>query len=76
MDATNDEKERTLHTMSYVTRGFIKREEAQKVIENARQAIQQSEITSEANTLKNYLTDNESLPYDIVDDCTEILLSE
>ena len=76
IDAANNKEERTLHTVGYVTRGSTKRREAQKAIENARQVTQQSEITSEANILKSHFTDNESLLYDIVDDCTEILLLE
>ena len=62
--------------MGYVTRGFIKRGKAQKAIGNARQATQRSEITSEANISESHLTDNENLPYDTVDDCAEISLSE
>ena len=40
MDTADNKKEKTLYTMSYVTRSFIKRGEAQKAIENARQTIQ------------------------------------
>ena len=35
MDAANNKEEKTIHTVGYVTWGFIKREEAQKAIENA-----------------------------------------
>ena len=77
MDAANNKEEKTLHTISYVTWGSIKREEAQKTIENAQQVIQQSEITSKAdNKLESHFTDNESLPYNTVDDCAETLSTE
>ena len=72
MDIANNEQKKILHTVGYMTWGSIKRREAQKAIENARQATQQSEVTSEADTLKSHLTDNENLPYNIVDDRAEI----
>ena len=77
MDAANNKEDRILHIMGYVTRGSIKRKEAQKMIENVRQATQQSEVTSEANNeLESHLTDNKSLSYNIVDDCAETLSTE
>ena len=76
IDAANNKEEKTLHTMGYVTWGFIKHGEAQKVIKNARQATQQSEITNEVDILESHLTDNESLPYDTVNDYAEISLLE
>ena len=56
INAANDKEEKMLHTMGYVTWGSIKHKEAQKVIGNACQAFQQSEVTSEANDkLENHL---------------------
>ena len=76
MDAADNKKKKTLHTVDYVTWGFIKCGEAQKVIKNARQVTQQSEVTSEADTSESHFTNNENLLYNIVDDCAKILLSE
>ena len=76
MDAADDEEEKLLHIVGYVTRGFIKCEEAQKAIKNVRQATQQFKVISEANTSESYFTDNESLLYDTVDDYVEISSSE
>ena len=76
IDAANNKEERTLHIVDYVTWGSIKHGETQKAIENTHQATQQSEVTSEANMPESYLTDNESLLYNTVDDRVEILLSE
>ena len=77
MDAAKDKKKKTLHTMGYVTQDFIKYEEAQKTIENARQTTQWSEVTSKTNNeLKSHLTDNKSLPYNTVDDRAETLSME
>ena len=72
MDAADEKAERTLYIVGYVIWGFIKCGEAQKAIENARQATQQSKVISEAKTLESHLTDNKNLPYDIVDDYAEI----
>ena len=77
MNAVDNNKEETLHTMGYMTWSCIKREKAQKAIENACQATQQSEVTSEANNKsESHLTDNESLPYNTVDDRMETLSIE
>ena len=76
IDAADNKEEKILHTMDYMTRGFIKHGKAQKIIENACQAIQQSEVTSEANTSESHFTDNESLLYDTADNCIEISSSE
>ena len=47
------------------------------MIENACQATQQSEVTSEANNkLESYLTENESLLYNTVDDRVETSSTE
>ena len=77
MDAANNKEEKTLHTVGYVTWGSIKCKEAQKMIENARQATQQSKVISKANNKsKSYLTDNESLLYNTVDDRIETSFTE
>ena len=76
IDPIDNEEKKTLHTIGYMTRDSIKYEKAQKAIENACQATQRSEVTSETNTLESHLTDNKSLLYDTVDDRVEILLSE
>ena len=40
IDVANNEEEKTLHTVGYVTQGFIKCGEAQKAIKNACQITQ------------------------------------
>ena len=77
MDAVNNKEEKTLHTMNYVTQTFIKHGKVQKTIENTCQVTQQSEVTSEAdNKLESHFTDNESLPYNTVDDCVKTSFME
>ena len=72
IDAANKEAEKIIYIMGYVTWGSIKYGKTQKAIENVHQAIQQSEITSEADTSESHFTDNKSLLYDTVDDCAKI----
>ena len=76
IDAADDEEEKPLHIVGYVTRDSIKCEEAQKAIKNARQTTQQSKVISKANTSESHFTNNESLLYDTVDDYVEISSSE
>ena len=77
MDTANDKEDKTLHTIDYVTQGFIKHGEAQKMIENAHQATQQSKVISEVdNKLESHLTDNESLPYNTINNRAETLSIE
>ena len=71
-DAANNKNKKTLYTVGYMTQGLIKCGETQKTIENTYQATQQPEVTSEANNkLESHFTNNESLPYDTIDDRTE-----
>ena len=76
IDAADDEEEKPLHIVGYVTRSSIKCEGAQKAIKNAHQTTQQSKVISEANISESQFINNESLLYDTVDDYVEISSSE